>query len=158
VITIAEKPCDIAVTGARTDAFGTHNQLYESLASAGSDVAASTADFRPTDQQAEVDFMLRTKLGGLKTQFAQFVSGELAAFAATAGGCSICGHAVLAARPRRSCRERQSRLSEASPFSFWCICRSARAKVRRSWWLHRNGTTSPVLWSIGKLLPEHPAR
>jgi hypothetical protein len=49
-----------------------------------SDVAASSADVRPMDQQAEVYGMPRTQLGGLKTQFAPFVSGDLAAFAATA--------------------------------------------------------------------------
>jgi hypothetical protein len=78
-ITMAEKLCDIAPTGARADAFGTPTQLYETLASVGSDVAASSADFRHRDQQAEVYGMLRTWLDGLKARFAQFVSGDLAA-------------------------------------------------------------------------------
>jgi hypothetical protein len=47
----------------------------------GSDVAASSADFRPTDQQVEVHGMLRKQLDGLKTQFKDFVAGDLAAFA-----------------------------------------------------------------------------
>lgn len=84
VIAIKRKLYDIALTGARLDAFRTPNLLYEKLASVGSDVAASSADFRPTDQQAEVYGMLRTQLDGLKAQFAQFLSGDLAAFAAKA--------------------------------------------------------------------------
>ena len=84
VIAIEGKLYDIALTGAREDAFRTPNQLYEKLASVGSDVAASSADFRPTDQQAEVYGMLRTQLNGLKTQFSQFVNGDLAAFAVKA--------------------------------------------------------------------------
>ena len=84
VIAIEGKLYDIALTGAREDAFRTPNQLYEKLASVGSDVSASSADFRPTDQQAEVYGMLRTQLNGLKTQFAQFVTGDLTAFAAKA--------------------------------------------------------------------------
>jgi hypothetical protein len=81
VIAIEGKLYDIALTGAREDAFRTPNQLYEKLASVGSDVAASSADFRPTDQQVEVHGMLRKQLDGLKTQFKDFVAGDLAAFA-----------------------------------------------------------------------------
>ena len=84
VIAIEGKLYDIALTGAREDAFRTPNQLYEKLASVGSDVSASSADFRPTDQQAEVYGMLRTQLEGLKGQFKEFVAGDLAAFAAKA--------------------------------------------------------------------------
>ncbi|MDQ8164096.1 MAG: hypothetical protein P3C10_16070, partial [Gemmatimonadota bacterium] len=56
----------------------------EKLASVGSDVSASSADFRPTDQQGEVYGMLRAQLDGLKVQFSQFVAGDLAAFNAKA--------------------------------------------------------------------------
>jgi hypothetical protein len=84
-ITTEKKPCDIAVTGAREGAIGAPIQLYEKVASVGRDVAASSADFRPTDQQTEVYGMPRTQLGGLKTQFAQFVSGDLAEEAANLG-------------------------------------------------------------------------
>ncbi len=84
VIAIEGKLYDVALTGAREDAFRTPNQLYEKLASVGSDVAASSADFRPTDQQGEVYTMLRKQLDGLKAQFGQFVNGDLAAFAAKA--------------------------------------------------------------------------
>jgi hypothetical protein len=81
VIAIEGKLYDITLTGAREDAFRTPNQLYEKLASVGSDVSASSADFRPTDQQGEVYGMLRTQLDGLKVQFKDFVAGDLAAFA-----------------------------------------------------------------------------
>ncbi len=84
VLAIEGKLYDLALTGAREDAFRTPNQLYEKLASVGSDIAASSADFRPTDQQGEVYGMLRTQLDGLKVQFAQFVNGDLTAFAAKA--------------------------------------------------------------------------
>jgi hypothetical protein len=81
VLAIEGKLYDVALTGAREDAFRTPNQLYEKLASVGSDVAASSADFRPTDQQGEVYGMLRRQLDGLKAQFRQFVATDLAAFA-----------------------------------------------------------------------------
>lgn len=84
VLAIEGKLYDVALTGAREDAFRTPNQLYEKLASVGSDVAASSADFRPTDQQAEVYGMLRKQLDGLKTQFSALSANELTAFAAKA--------------------------------------------------------------------------
>ena len=84
VIAIESKLYDITLTGAREDAFRTPNQLYEKLASVGSDVAASSADFRPTDQQGAVYGMLRAQLDGLKGQFSQLVANELAAFSAKA--------------------------------------------------------------------------
>ena len=84
VIAIESKLYDITLTGAREDAFRTPNQLYEKLASVGSDVAASSADFRPTDQQGAVYGMLRTQLDTLKGQFGQLVANELAAFSAKA--------------------------------------------------------------------------
>jgi len=84
VIALEAKLYDVALTGAREDAFRTPNQLYEKLASVGSDVAASSADFRPTDQQNEVYGMLRTQLDTLKVQFRTLVTNDLTAFAAKA--------------------------------------------------------------------------
>jgi len=84
VLAIEGKLYDVALTGAREDAFRTPNQLYEKLASVGSDVAASSADFRPTDQQGDVYGMLRKQLDGLKTQFSALVANDLTAFAAKA--------------------------------------------------------------------------
>ena len=80
---------DIALTGAREDAFRTPNQLYEKLASVGSDVSASSADFRPTDQHGAVYSMLREKLDGLKQQFGVLVANDLSAFAAKAAKLGI---------------------------------------------------------------------
>uniref|UniRef100_UPI003983A30F WD40/YVTN/BNR-like repeat-containing protein n=1 Tax=Gemmatimonas sp. TaxID=1962908 RepID=UPI003983A30F len=84
VIAIESKLYDVALTGAREDAFRTPNQLYEKLASVGSDVAASSADFRPTDQQVEVYGLLRAQLDTLKVQFKALVDNDLTAFAARA--------------------------------------------------------------------------
>ena len=84
VLAIEGKLYDVALTGAREDSFRTPNQLYEKLSSVGSDVAASSADFRPTDQQAQVADILRKQLDGLKLQFSQLVSTDLAAFSAKA--------------------------------------------------------------------------
>ena len=84
MLAIEGKLYDVALTGAREDAFRTPNQLYEKLASVGSDIAASSADFRPTDQQGEVYSLLRKQLDGLKVQFNQMVANDLSTFAAKA--------------------------------------------------------------------------
>ncbi len=89
VIDIEGKLYDIALTGAREDAFRSPNQLYEKLASVGSDVSASSADFRPTDQQGEVYGMLREQLEGLKQQFSGLVANDLSAFAARAAKVGV---------------------------------------------------------------------
>ena len=89
VIEIEGKLYDIALTGAREDAFRTPNQLYEKLASVGSDASASSADFRPTDQQAAVYGMLREQLDGLKKQFSALVANDLSAFAARAAKLGV---------------------------------------------------------------------
>ena len=88
-LAIEGKLYDLALTGAREDAFRTPNQLYEKLASVGSDIAASSADFRPTDQQGEVYVMLRKQLDGLKVQFAQMVANDLSTFAAKAAKLGV---------------------------------------------------------------------
>ncbi len=89
VIEIEGKLYDIALTGAREDAFRTPNQLYEKLASVGSDVSASSADFKPTEQQTAVYGMLRDQLEGLKKQFAGLVANDLSAFAAKAAKLGV---------------------------------------------------------------------
>jgi hypothetical protein len=75
---------DITLTGAREDAFRSPNQLYEKLASVGSEVAASSAVFRPTDQHVEVHGMSRIQLDTLKQKFGSLVANDLSAFAAKA--------------------------------------------------------------------------
>jgi photosystem II stability/assembly factor-like uncharacterized protein len=89
VIEIEGQLYDITLTGAREDAFRTPNQLYEKLASVGSDVSASSADFRPTDQHGAVYSMLREKLDGLKQQFAALVANDLSSFAAKAAKLGV---------------------------------------------------------------------
>ena len=89
VLGIEGKLYDVALTGAREDSFRSPNQLYEKLASVGSDVSASSVDFRPTDQQGAVYSMLRTQLDGLKKQFGDLVANDLAAFAAKAAKLGI---------------------------------------------------------------------
>ena len=89
VLVIEGKLFDIALTGAREDAFRTPNQLYEKLASVGSDVSAASADFRPTDQHGAVYGQLRTQLDGLKQQFSTLVTTDLSAFAARAAKLGV---------------------------------------------------------------------
>ena len=89
VIDIEGKLYDVALTGAREDAFRTPNQLYEKLASVGSDVSASSADFRPTDQQGEVHDLLRAQLESLKQRFSGLVANDLSAFAARASKLGV---------------------------------------------------------------------
>ncbi len=89
VLEIEGKLYDIALTGAREDAFRTPNQLYEKLASVGSDVAASSSDFRPTDQHVAVYGMLREQLEGLKKQFGNLVANDLTAFQAKAAKLGV---------------------------------------------------------------------
>jgi len=60
------------------------NQLCEKLASVGSDVAASSADFRRVDQHTAKYGMLRTQLDALDRQFSALVTTDLRAFAAKA--------------------------------------------------------------------------
>ena len=89
VIEIESKLYDITLTGAREDAFRSPNQLYEKLASVGSDVSASSSDFRPTDQHGQVYGMLREQLDGLKKQFSGLVANDLSAFAARAAKLGV---------------------------------------------------------------------
>ncbi len=89
VLDIESKLYDVALTGAREDAFRNPNQLYEKLASVGSDIAASSADFRPTDQQGAVYGMLREQLEGLKKQFSSLVTNDLSAFQARAAKLGV---------------------------------------------------------------------
>ena len=89
VVEIEAKLYDVALTGAREDAFRNPNQLYEKLASVGSDIAASSADFRPTDSQGAVYGMLREQLEGLKKQFGGLVTNDLSAFQARAAKLGV---------------------------------------------------------------------
>ncbi|MBC7843829.1 MAG: glycosyl hydrolase [Gemmatimonadaceae bacterium] len=89
VVDIESKLYDVALTGAREDAFRNPNQLYEKLASVGSDIAASSADFRPTDQHGAVYGQLREQLDGLRKQFSSLVTNDLSAFQARAAKLGV---------------------------------------------------------------------
>jgi hypothetical protein len=89
VIGIEGQLYDVALTGAREDAFRTPNQIYEKLASVGSDVSAASSDFRPTDSHGAVYSMLRVKLDELKQQFASLVANDLSAFVAKAARLGV---------------------------------------------------------------------
>ena len=89
VIEVEGQLYDITLTGAREDAFRSPNQLYEKLASVGSDVAASSADFRPTDQHTQVYGVLRLQLDTLKQTFGALVANDLSAFAARAAKLGV---------------------------------------------------------------------
>jgi len=65
------------------------NQLSEKLASVGSDVAASSADFRRVDQHRAVYGMLRTQLDALNRRFSALVTTDLRAFAAKAARLGV---------------------------------------------------------------------
>jgi hypothetical protein len=74
------KVYDVNLTGAREDAFRTPNQLYEKLASLASDVGASGADFRPTDQHRAVGTLLEKQFVEYRTQFDRLLADDVAAY------------------------------------------------------------------------------
>src|SRR5262249_23041839 len=80
VIAIESKLYDINLTGAREDAFRNPNQLFEKLLSLASDVGASGAAFRATDQHREVAAMLQRQLTDYKAQFERLLAGDVVAY------------------------------------------------------------------------------
>jgi photosystem II stability/assembly factor-like uncharacterized protein len=80
VIDVEGKLYDVNLTGAREDAFRTPNQLYEKLASLASDVGASGADFRPTDQHRAVGTLLEKQFVEYRTQFDRLLADDVAAY------------------------------------------------------------------------------
>jgi photosystem II stability/assembly factor-like uncharacterized protein len=79
-LAVESKLFESNLTGAREDAFRAPNQLYEKLASLASDVGASSADFRPTDQQLAVHALLRQQLGELRSRFEALERQDIANF------------------------------------------------------------------------------
>ena len=61
-VEVESRLVDVHLTGAREDAFRNPMKLYGRLSALASDVGASGADFRPTDQQLEVHDVLRERL------------------------------------------------------------------------------------------------
>ncbi len=68
---------DLQLTGAREDAFRGPMKLYGRLSALASDVGASSADYRPTDQQREVHEVLHERLEQTESQLEELVSGPL---------------------------------------------------------------------------------
>ena len=66
---IAGQLYDIHMTGAREDAFRTPMQLYGRLSALASDITAKGADFKPTNQQAEVKGVLNERMVRVQTEF-----------------------------------------------------------------------------------------
>jgi hypothetical protein len=84
ILDVEKRLYDINLTGAREDAFRNPNQLFEKLASLASDVGASSADFRPTDQHREVGAVLRRQLEQVKTDLERVLNAGVAAYNAKA--------------------------------------------------------------------------
>ena len=71
---------DIHLTGAREDAFRSPMKLYGRLSALASDINSSGIDFRPTDQQGEVQVVLNKRLAQVQTKFDDLVDNEIKQF------------------------------------------------------------------------------
>jgi photosystem II stability/assembly factor-like uncharacterized protein len=77
---IAGKLYDIHLTGAREDAFRSPMKLYGRLSALASDINGSGIDFKPTDQQGEVQQVLNGRLEKVITQFEEFIDQDIQKF------------------------------------------------------------------------------
>ncbi len=77
---IAGKLYDIHLTGAREDAFRSPMKLYGRLSALASDINGSGIDFRPTDQQGEVQQVLNGRLERVTKQFNEFIEEDIERF------------------------------------------------------------------------------
>lgn len=77
---IAGKLYDIHLTGAREDAFRSPMKLYGRLSALASDINGSGIDFKPTDQQGEVQQVLNRRLEKVITQFEEFIDQDIQKF------------------------------------------------------------------------------
>ena len=77
---IAGKLYDIHLTGAREDAFRSPMKLYGRLSALASDINGSGIDFKPTDQQGEVQQVLNGRLEKVIQQFDQFIEQDVQQF------------------------------------------------------------------------------
>lgn len=77
---IAGKLYDIHLTGAREDAFRSPMKLYGRLSALASDINGSGIDFRPTDQQGEVQEVLNGRLERVTRQFDEFIKEDIQRF------------------------------------------------------------------------------
>ena len=76
---IAGSLYDIHLTGAREDAFRSPMQLYGRLSSLASDLTGHGVDFKPTDQQREVNSIFNNKLKGVNEEFDRFIEQDVSA-------------------------------------------------------------------------------
>ncbi len=70
---------DLALSGAREDAFRNPMRLYGRLSALASDLSANGSDFPPTDQQVEVHGILQGRLQEATTDMQTLLSTDLAA-------------------------------------------------------------------------------
>ena len=68
---------DIHLTGAREDAFRAPMKLYGRLSALASDIGANGVDFKPTDQQREVQAIFNTRLENVNERFEKFMKVEV---------------------------------------------------------------------------------
>jgi len=75
--TIAGSLYDIHLTGAREDAFRSPMQLYGRLSALASDLTGHGIDFKPTDQQREVQAIYNKRLKAVEEKFDIFIKLEV---------------------------------------------------------------------------------
>jgi len=68
---------DVHLSGAREDAFRNPMKLFGRMSALASDVGASSADFRPTDQQVQVHGILQERLEEASKLMDALLSGDL---------------------------------------------------------------------------------
>ena len=74
---IAGSLYDIHLTGAREDAFRSPMQLYGRLSALASDLSGHGIDFKPTDQQKEVQAVFNKRLKIVEEKFQKFIKKEV---------------------------------------------------------------------------------
>jgi len=74
---IAGSLYDIHLTGAREDAFRSPMQLYGRLSALASDLTGHGIDFKPTDQQREVQGIFDKRLKVVEETFQKFIKTEV---------------------------------------------------------------------------------
>lgn len=77
---IAGKLYDIHLTGAREDAFRSPMQLYGRLSALASDLTGHGVDFKPTNQQLEVQEIFNRRLEAASSKFERLINEEVPAF------------------------------------------------------------------------------
>jgi hypothetical protein len=76
-VSIAGSLYDIHLTGAREDAFRSPMQLYGRLSALASDLSGHGIDFKPTDQQRDVQAIFNKRLKVVEEKFQKFINKEV---------------------------------------------------------------------------------